>query len=299
MRPRPMATEGSRRARLSFQLAMWLQARLGIGHFLERRLADRFEITTITRIVLGEQLAFTEDKLMPLMGRAVCLRLKDVLVERLHTVHDALEALRRQFPEYAEKLQTRFLNQAALRLEEREYDALGKEGVLNSEILGNLKRSLKRRWAEVAARPPLDLGLDTKTLVRGFPMFQDLPDSQIRQITHLLSPRLAVPGERLMTKGERGDFMLFISSGAIEVDAGEARFSLGRGDFVGEMAILHGKRRRADVTAVTYCQLLVLHGRDFRRFAKANPVVRRRIRDTAYERAASLDEVDPAAARRV
>lgn len=169
--------------------------------------------------------------------------------------------------------------------------------MLNSEILGNLKRNLGKRWAEVGVRPSLDLGLDTKTLVRGFPMFQGLPDSQIREISALLSPRLAVPGERLMSKGERGDFMVFISSGAIEVAAGEARFSLGRGDFVGEMAILDGKRRRADVTAVTYCQLLVLPGRDFRRFAKANPNVRQRIRDTADERAARLEEADPALIR--
>lgn len=291
------AAEGSRRAQISFNLAMWLQARLGIGYFLERRLADRFENTTITRIVLGEQLAFTETKLMPLMGRAVCLRLKDVLADRLHTVNNALDALRRQFPDYAERLQTRFLNQAALRAEEREYDALVKEGVLNSEILSNLKKSLAKRWSQVAARPSLDLGLDTDTLVRGFPMFEGLPDSQIKQIVGLLSPRLAVPGEKLMSKGERGDFMVFISSGAIEVMAGEASFSLGRGDFVGEMAIIHGQRRRADVVAVTYCQLLVLPGRDFRRFAKANPLVRRRIRDTAIERAASLDEVDLARSR--
>ena len=232
------------------------------------------------------------------MGRSVCLRLKDVLVERLNTVNNALDALRRQFPDYAEKLQTRFLRQAALRLEEREYDALAEEGVLNSEIVGNLKRRIGQRWATVAKRPSLDLGLDTQALVRGFPMFEGLPDAQIRQITSLLSPRLAVPGERLMSKGERGDFMVFISSGAIEVEAGEASFSLGRGDFVGEMAILHGMRRRANVTAVTYCQLLVLPGRDFRRLAKANPEVRQRIRDTADERAARLDEADPALVQR-
>ena len=71
-----------------------------------------------------------------------------------------------------------------------------------------------------------------------------------------------------------------------------------RGDFVGEMAILHGMRRRANVTAVTYCQLLVLPGRDFRRLAKANPDVRQRIRDTADERAARLDEADPALVER-
>ncbi|MEM7443688.1 MAG: cation:proton antiporter, partial [Pseudomonadota bacterium] len=287
------AALGSVRERTSFRSAMWLQARLGIGAFLERRLADRFENTTITRIVLGEQLDFTESKLMPLMGRAVCLRLKDVLVERLDTVNTALEALRRQFPDYAERLQTRFLIQAALRLEEREYDMLRQEGVLNSEILSNLKRNLSKRWAGVAARPSLDLGLDTESLVRGFPMFEGLPDDQILEIKSFLSPRLAVPGERLMSAGERGDFMLFISSGVIEVAVGEEHFSLGRGDFVGEMAILSGLRRRADVTAMSYCQLLVLPGRDFRRFAKANPVVRQRIRDTADERSARLDEADP------
>jgi CRP-like cAMP-binding protein len=45
---------------------------------------------------------------------------------------------------------------------------------------------------------------------------------------------------------------------------------LGRGDFFGEMALLSGRRRSADVLALGYCQLLVLNAADFRRFLAAN-----------------------------
>jgi Na+:H+ antiporter len=45
---------------------------------------------------------------------------------------------------------------------------------------------------------------------------------------------------------------------------------LGRGDFFGEMALLSGLPRAADVVALGYCQLLVLSAADFQRFLAAN-----------------------------
>jgi len=65
--------------------------------------------------------------------------------------------------------------------------------------------------------------------------------------------------------------VFFISSGAVEVILPGEPVTLGRGDIFGEMALMTGEPRRADVTAVTYSQLLVLHAADFRRFLGANP----------------------------
>jgi CRP-like cAMP-binding protein len=45
---------------------------------------------------------------------------------------------------------------------------------------------------------------------------------------------------------------------------------LGSGEFFGEMALLSGRPRRADVVSLTYCRLLVLRKADFERFLAAN-----------------------------
>ncbi len=61
---------------------------------------------------------------------------------------------------------------------------------------------------------------------------------------------------------------------------------LGRGDFFGEMALLTGQPRGADVVALTYCQLLVLTKRDFQRFLQKHPRAQAEIDRVAADRSA-------------
>jgi CPA1 family monovalent cation:H+ antiporter len=78
--------------------------------------------------------------------------------------------------------------------------------------------------------------------------------------------------------------MYFISSGALEVSVGKSKIRLGRGDFVGELALLDDQRRRADVTALGYCHLLVLGAGDFKSLLAMNPAIREAINRAAQDR---------------
>ena len=49
------------------------------------------------------------------------------------------------------------------------------------------------------------------------------------------------------------------------------RVRLGSGEFFGEMAMLTGRPRRADVVSLTFCRLLLLRKVDFERFLAASP----------------------------
>ena len=95
-----------------------------------------------------------------------------------------------------------------------------------------------------------------------------------------------MPGERLIRRGERGTAMYFISSGAVEVNVDGQRIQLGRGDFVGELALLGGRERRADVTALGYCHLLVLDETDFRTLLATDPSIHAHINQIASDRIA-------------
>ena len=64
------------------------------------------------------------------------------------------------------------------------------------------------------------------------------------------------------------------------------RIRLGSGDFFGELALLTGRRRQADVVALTYCRLLVLRRADFERFLSENPAARAEINRVALARLA-------------
>ena len=74
-----------------------------------------------------------------------------------------------------------------------------------------------------------------------------------------------------MRKGDRGDAVFFIASGAAEVDLPQGRIPLGTGDVFGEMALITGEPRQADVRSQTYSRLLVLRRADFQNLMRANP----------------------------
>ena len=80
--------------------------------------------------------------------------------------------------------------------------------------------------------------------------------------------------------------MYFISTGAVEVDIPNHPVRLGSGDFFGEIALLKEMPRTADVTALSYCQVLALFARDFNQLLDANPELRARIEKIAEERLA-------------
>jgi CPA2 family monovalent cation:H+ antiporter-2 len=93
-----------------------------------------------------------------------------------------------------------------------------------------------------------------------------------------------VPGQRLIRAGDQADEAFFISSGAVEVAIGGRKIKLGPGDFFGEMALLSGAPRSADVTAIDYCQFLTLDAKDFHAYLQSHPDVRARIDQVAAER---------------
>ena len=70
----------------------------------------------------------------------------------------------------------------------------------------------------------------------------------------------------------------------LEVFAAGEKYKLGRGDFVGEMSLISGKRRQADVFARTYCQLLVLKDDDLQRLFNGNPEIKTQIDKTSDAR---------------
>ncbi|MFD1694939.1 cyclic nucleotide-binding domain-containing protein [Roseibium aestuarii] len=99
-----------------------------------------------------------------------------------------------------------------------------------------------------------------------------------------MKPRFATPGERLITRGEKGDAAFFISSGAVEVRTGTDVFRLGRGDMFGEIALITGKPRTADVVALGYCQLLVLSAADYLRLVETAPDIKAQMDDMSSRR---------------
>ena len=176
-----------------------------------------------------------------------------------------------------------------MRLLTSRYHDLFDEGLIGRELLDDLGR--EPAAGLLGTEPPaLDLGLRTEELIRRFDMFAGLGEGELKALARLFRPRLLVPDERVIRRGERGTAMFFISSGAVEVVLPNQRVRLGSGDFFGEMALLSGRRRRADVVALGFCRVLVLSAADFRRFLSHYPAAKAEIDRVAEQRARANEE---------
>ncbi len=121
-------------------------------------------------------------------------------------------------------------------------------------------------------------------LVERFPLFDGLTPEQREVLLLHFHRQDAPPGERIIRAGDQADAVFFISAGEVEVRVGEQRIKLGGGDFFGEMALLSGQPRSADVTAVDFTELLVLDRRDFREFLRKYPELRGQVAALAERR---------------
>jgi monovalent cation:H+ antiporter, CPA1 family len=126
--------------------------------------------------------------------------------------------------------------------------------------------------------------LRTETLISQMPLFSKLGPSELKQLAKKLQTRLALPGERIVRRGEPGDEMFFIASGAVEVRVQPEPIRLGTGEFFGELALLTRRLRSADVVAIGYCRLLVLRRELFDDVLGSHSTIGRSVRAAAQHR---------------
>jgi K+:H+ antiporter len=121
-------------------------------------------------------------------------------------------------------------------------------------------------------------------LAERFPLFAGLTPEQREVLLLHFVPRTAEPGERIIRTGDAADSVYFISQGEVEVSVAGRQIKLGAGEVFGEMALLSGQPRSADVTALDYSTFAVLSERDFRQLLRKYPDIRAQITSLAAQR---------------
>jgi len=269
-----------------FRVALWLHRRLGFAWLLTERLADRFEILMVSQSVLAELAAFNISSVSDLLGPDAEVELAAVIENRQEAVDSALKALSLQYPGYAESIEARQLERAAIRFESAEYARRLQEGIISREVYNDLRHQLAQRRSAIGQRPPLDLGLELAGMISRVSLFASLDHKTIAEVGKRLRALVALPGEKIVAIGGPPDAMYFIAAGEVMVKAPTFEVKLNEGDFFGEMGLLTDQPRNADVIADGYCHLLVLYRKDFRELLDRRPAVRAEIEAVAARRIA-------------
>ena len=172
-----------------------------------------------------------------------------------------------------------------MRLEQKHYARMLEEALISHEVYKDLMGGLSARRSALLHRPTLDLGLDAASLIDKVPFLADLDPEFKKLSAKLLRAQLALPGEKIVCKGETGHALYFISSGAVQVDIPNHPIQLGSGQFFGEIALVSDQPRNVDVVAQCFCQLLALYRDDFEVVLKQNPELKKTIERIADQRA--------------
>jgi CRP/FNR family transcriptional regulator, cyclic AMP receptor protein len=104
------------------------------------------------------------------------------------------------------------------------------------------------------------------------PLFQDLSSRDLKQLAGAMNERTYAAGREITTEGESGLGFFVVADGTATVSIdGETRRQLGPGDHFGEMALIDGGARSAQVKAETELTCYGMTAWNFKPFLKDHP----------------------------
>jgi CRP/FNR family cyclic AMP-dependent transcriptional regulator len=140
---------------------------------------------------------------------------------------------------------------------------------------------------------------EARRLLAACTLFRDLSADERKSLVARARVRTLSIGDTVFLMGSLGDSMMAVLKGNVRISypSPEGKeillATMQPGDFFGEIALLDGKARSADATAITACSLAVLERRDVLDFLERHPhawlglvqVLCRRLRTTTEQTA--------------
>jgi CRP-like cAMP-binding protein len=127
-------------------------------------------------------------------------------------------------------------------------------------------------------------------------LFGSLEEKARRDIAACAMPRSFTAGESICRLGDRGDSMMAVVVGTVRISRPTSRgkeiilADLGSGELFGEIALLDGKPRSANVVALTNCELMILERRNLIPFLERNPAACMKLMEILCARIRRSDE---------
>lgn len=129
-------------------------------------------------------------------------------------------------------------------------------------------------------------------IIEKVPIFEGAGQELLKDIVVNLKPVVFTPGDYIVTAGEVGDEMYFISKGSVDVVSEDGRTvyaMLTDGQFFGEMALVLSTPRTASIIARDYCDLYSLNKETFDRILEKYPEFGKTIKELAEGRRAEQE----------
>jgi small-conductance mechanosensitive channel len=142
-------------------------------------------------------------------------------------------------------------------------------------------------------RPPEE-AFDTITDHLGkISIFAPLSDDELARLAAASTSRIYAPGEPIVRIGQQGNSMFVIISGTVKIQIPENDYqktvgTLAENDFFGEMSLLTGEPRSANVVAIVETEVLRIDKNGLAPIFSANPKIVEQIAEMVAERRALM-----------
>ena len=118
--------------------------------------------------------------------------------------------------------------------------------------------------------------METALLLHQVPLFADLSPEALLPVARLSSYRMLAPDEQLFEQGSFGDALFVVVDGLLRIEQhGHLLARLGKGETVGEMAVLDWQPRSASVIAEHASTLLRVERNDLIDLLQEEPALLR------------------------
>jgi len=119
--------------------------------------------------------------------------------------------------------------------------------------------------------------MDLSEILSSVEIFEGLEPAELSQVAQICRERRLHPGEAITEQGDSGDELYIVTDGFVEVSLGESAaasrvvVNLGRGQIIGEMALVDQGPRSATVRAIVEpTAVQVIQRQDFERLCQGN-----------------------------
>src|SRR5437867_5070861 len=126
---------------------------------------------------------------------------------------------------------------------------------------------------------PTERTRDKLSLLRNHSLFRDLPPPVIEHLGSYMKTRRVARGTAIFAKGDPGTGLMGVLAGSVKVSVASAEGKdivlnvFREGEIFGEIALLDGRPRTADATAMSDCELMVIERRDFLSLVRSQPEI--------------------------
>ena len=154
------------------------------------------------------------------------------------------------YPEATVGIETKDAIRSVLNHERNTVKKLKSEGMLEADEAGRMIVAVEERMKEVM-ESSLELRLpEPEEVLREVNWLKGMSDALLSKIVTASDPRAYNTGDTIMKQGGDGDGMIVITRGSVKVSIGDLVVDImGRGAVIGEMAVLAGVPRTANVVA--------------------------------------------------